>query len=426
MKSELKKMPGSQMEITVELTADELKPYLIESAEHLSEHSPIAGFRPGKVPFDVAQKQFGEMKILEHAADHVISHTFFDLIKENKLLTVGAPQINIEKMAPGNALIYKAVVALLPKIKPANWKKHKISREEIKITDDKIDKVIEDVRKMQAKEVVVDRSAGKDDKVMVDMDIFLDKVPVEGGQSKNHAIYLSEKHYIPGLPEQLVGLKKGETKEFALPFPLEHYQKHLAGKNADFKIIVKDIFERTLPEVNDELAKNLGQTDLDSLKKTIGDNLKMEADQKEEQRLEIELIEKLVKESQFDELPELLITEEKQKMFAELKARLGEQQIPFEDYLKNLKKTEVELAKEFTHGAIERVKTALLLREIAKEENLTVDAKETEAEIQRLRETYKDNPHLEERLASPDILDYVKAMLLNRKIMKILKETIVK
>jgi trigger factor len=133
-----------------------------------------------------------------------------------------------------------------------------------------------------------------------------------------------------------------------------------------------------------------------------------------------------VKDSKFDELPELLITEEKHKMFAELKGRLAEQQIPFEDYLKNLGKTEVELAKEFTHGATERVKTALILREIAKEENITVDPKETEAEIQRLRETYKDNPHLEERLASPDILDYINATILNRKIMKMLKEAIIK
>lgn len=426
MKSELKKLPGSQMEITVELTTEELQPYLIESAEHLSEHSPIAGFRPGKVPFEVAKKQFGEMKILEHAADHVISHTFFALIKENKLLTVGAPQINVEKMAPGNALIYKAVVALLPNIKLAGWKKHNISRKEIKITDDKIDKVIEDARKMQAKEVIADRPAGKEDKVVVDMDILLDKVPVEGGQSKNHAIYLNETHYIPGLPEQLVGLKKDETKEFTLPFPQEHYQKHLAGKNADFKITIKDIFERTLPEINDDLAKNLGQPDLAGLKKVINENLTMEATQKEEQRLEIELIEKLVKESQFDELPELLITEEKHKMFAELKGRLAEQQIPFEDYLKNLNKTEEELAKEFTHGATERVKTALILREIAKEENITVDPKETEDEIQRLRETYKDNQHLEERLASLDILDYINATILNRKIMKMLKDAIIK
>lgn len=424
MTSSVKKLPGSQLEITVEISVAEIQPQLQEAAEHLSEHRPIAGFRPGKAPFELVKKEFGEMAILEHAADHLIGHTFVEVVKTQGINTIGQPQISVEKMAPGNPIVYKALVAILPKMKLADWKKHKVQRQEVKVAETDITRTLEDLRQMRATEVLTDRPAGKTDKIIIDMDIAQNKVPVEGGQTKDHAVYLDQNYYIPGLPEQLLGLKKGDIKEFVLFFPKEHYQKHLAGKQADFKVTVKDVFERTLPELNDEFAKSLGQTDVAGLKKILGDNLRAEAEQKEEQRLEIEIIKGLVEKTKFEDLPELLMKEEKHKMFAELKASLAERGLPFEEYLKNIKKTEEDLAKDFDGGAKERVKTALLLREIAREEKVTISKEEMDQELQRLRELYHDNPNLEDRLADPDTQDYVRAMLMNRKIVTMLKKQV--
>lgn len=425
MKTELKKLPKSQVELTIEVPYEEMGHCLEETAEAMSKASPLAGFRPGKAPYEMLKKRFGEMKILEAALDRIVGHTFFDTVKEHKLETVGQPQINVEKMAPGNPLVYKAVVALLPKIKMANWRSLKIKRQTKNIGEKEADEVLQNLRHMQAKETPVDRPSQKSDKVMIDMEIFLDKAPVDGGQAKGHAVYLNENYYIPGLPEKLLDLKKGDTREFSLSFPTEHYQKHLAGKLADFKVTVKDVFERVLPELTDELAKNVGQKNLTELRQTVINNMKLEAEQKEEQRVEIELIEGLIKQSEFDELPDSLIAGEKQKMFAELKAGLAERGISFEDYLKNLKKTEGEMAKDFEKNATERAKTALLMRELAKEEKITATEEEHNKEIKRIRELYKDNPNLEDRLNAPEINAYIDNMLVNRKIIEMIKKEIV-
>jgi len=424
MEITLKELPKSEVEITVEVTVEEQEPYLKAAAEQISANKQIAGFRPGKAPYENVKQQFGDMTILEAALETIVKQTYFKAVKEKKLETIGAPKIDIEKSAPGNAIIYKATIALLPKITLPDWKATKISRKIKEITEDEICKVIDDVRKMQAKETLVARPAQKADKVLLDMDIQLGGVPVEGGQAKDHSVFLDEDHYIPGLADKLIGATQDQVLEFQLPFPENFYQKMLAGKNADFKINIKGVYERTLADLTDEFAKTLGQQSIEDLKKAVRENLKMEADQKEEQRVEIELLKTLTDASTFDEIPEIIITEEKQKMFAELKASLAERGLEFEDYLQNIKKTVEQLADDFTKGAMDRAKTALLIRAIAKEENIDITPEEFKAELEHVREIYKENKDVDERLAQPELQDYIAHMLLNRKVLFLLKHKI--
>lgn len=424
MQIEVKELPQSQKELTIELSAAEMESHLKWAAEQLSKAAAVEGFRPGKAPYDVIQKKFGDMKILEVAADKVVKQTFFQALKEKTIESVGAPQIKIEKMAPNNAFVYKATVSILPAITLADWKKIKLERQPKAVTEKEVDKILTDLRKMQAKEVLVERPATKADKIIVDMDILLDKVPVEGGQSKNYSIYLNEDFYLPGLAEKLINSKQGDNLEFQHDFPETFYNKILAGKKADFKVAVKGVYERTLAELNDEMAKTLGQPSAAELKKVIQENLEAEARQKEEQRLEIEMLQTIVKETQFGEIPQILIDDEKQKMFAELKQNLEHQGLSFEDYLKNLKKTEEDLAKDFAKGATERAKTALILRQIAKEEKILVSPADLKEEMDRVKEMYKENDKIDERLADPEIQDYIASSLLNRQVLHLLKDTI--
>lgn len=424
MQITLKDLPKSQKELTIELSQEEMAPHVKWAAEQLSKASSIEGFRPGKAPFDVVQKKFGDMKLLEVAADKVVKQTFFQALKEKELETVGPPKISIQKMAPNNSFAYTAIVSILPGIKVADWKKMKLERKPKQVTEKDVEKIINDLRKMQAKEVIVERAAGKADKLVVDMDILLDKVPVEGGQSKNYSIYLDEDFYLPGLAEKLLGSRQGDVLEFQHDFPETFYNKVLAGKKADFKVNVKAVYERTLAELNDEMAKSLGQKTATDLQRVIKENLEMEAAQKEEQRVEIEMLQNIVKGTEFGEVPEVLIDEEKQKMFAELKQSLEQQGIGFEDYLKNLKKSEEDIAKDFTKGAEERAKTALALRQIAKEEKILVSPDDLKKELERVKEMYKENEHIDERLADPEIQNFIASSLLNRQVLHVLKDTI--
>lgn len=425
MQTKFSKLPKSQVEFLIELSTEELKPYLEKAVVVLSSAGKIPGFRPGRAPYDIVAKHFGEMAIYEAAGDKIIPSVLNQAVKEKNLAFVGEPKIEMVKLSPGNPFIFKAIISLMPEIKLGKWPEIKIRKQTKEIKAEDIDKVLEDARKMRASEVLVDRAAGGSDKVMIDLDITQDKVPVEGGQVKDHAVFLDEKYYIPGLPEQLVGLKKDEVKEFSLDFPAEHYQKHLAGKKADFKAIVKGVFERIMPVMDDVFAQGLGQKTMVDLRALIENNLKTEAEQREEHRLEIELMEMIVKKSEFGELPEVLIVSEKQKMFEELRQNLAEMGVPLEDYLKKMKKTEEDLGREFSHGAEERVKSALVLREIARAEKIECSDTELAEETARVREMHKDNEQIDERLADHGTQSYLANMLVNRKVMKMLKEKVV-
>ncbi len=422
----LKQLPKSQVELVITVTPADYKKDMESAAARLSERAAIHGFRPGKAPYEIVKQNLGEIKILEEALQAIVEKNFFEAVKTEKLDTIGMPEITIEKMAPGNDFVFKAVAALLPSVKVADLSKIDAKKKEVVVGDKEINDVLDNLRKMQAKEVVKEGVATKEDKIEVAMNMSINKVPVEGGQAPKHQVYLSEPHYIPGFAEQLVGLKKDEVKEFSLKFPDEHYQKHLAGKNIDFHIKVNDVYSIEYPEINDELAIKLGQKSVEDLKEILMTNLKQEAQNKEDQRIEAELLEKVILASEFSEVPDVLITSEKQKMFYELKNSLQEQGIEFEKYLKDLKKTEEEIGNDFSDRALVRVKAALISRQIAKENDIKVEKEELDKEIAIIKVTYKDDPKVEEALKRHEVLDTLAATIQNKKVIAWLKEKILK
>lgn len=412
----------SETEITFTVAPSEYQKDLEQAAVRLSERAAIKGFRPGKAPFDIVKTQLGEVAIMEEALADIVQREFFQAIKKEKLETVGQPAITIEKMAPGNDLVFKAKVALLPKIKMADLKKIKVEKKKIEIDEKEIQAALDDLKKMRGKEVIKNEAATKEDKIVVDMEMFLDKVPLEGGQSKGHQVYLNEAHYIPGFADQLVGLKKGDQKEFSLKFPAEHYQKHIAGRLVDFKITAQDVFSLEYPELDDDFAKQLGQENLAKLKELLVENMKHEAEMKEEQRLEAAILDQLVKESEFGDLPEVLLQSEKQKMFHELKHDLEHRGIEMEKYLKDLKKTEEEIFRDFAARAEERVKAALVCRQVALDNGLKAEKEDLDKEIELIKKSYGADPKVEENLKRPEVLDTIAAAIVNRKVIALLKE----
>ncbi len=419
-----KKLEKSQIELVITVTPEEYAEQLSSAAIRLSEKSAIKGFRPGKASFDMIKSQFGEQKILEEALQDIVQKSFFEAIKTEKLNTIGSPEISVEKLAPNNDIVFKAVVALLPKIKLADIEKVKIEAKKIEISEDDISKVLKDLQKMKKKEILKNGVAEKQDKIVVDLDMFIDKVAIEGGQAKDHQVYLDEEHYIPGFAEKLVGLKKDEEKEFNLKFPKEHYQKTLAGKNVNIKVKAKDVYSLELPDINDEFAQNFGQKDLATLKNLLRENLTNEAEQKEAQRIKSGILEQLIEKSEFDEIPAVLINSEKQKMFHELKHDLEHRGIEMEKYLADIKKTEDEIFKDFEDGAQKRVKAALISRQVAIDNDIKVEKEDMDKEIEHLKIAYGNDPKIEENLKKPEILDMVAVTVQNRKVIEWLKHKI--
>jgi trigger factor len=347
-------------------------------------------------------------------------------VAEQKLLTVGAPSIGVTKMAPGNPFIYTATVTLLPSVELCDLSKISVSAKQLTVSDIDVAKSVKDLRTMRATETVTTNAAGMQDKVVIDMDMKLGGVSLEGGQAKGHQVYLSEPYYIPGLTDQLLGLKKDDAKTFTLTFPKEHYQKNVAGKPVDFEIKVTDVFERTLPAHDDAFAQTLGQKTVAELDTLIRENLLKEAQDKENQRQEIAALEEVVKHSKFGDLPDLLVNEEVLRMIEEMKAGISQRGMDWQQYLDQAKKTELQLKLDFTAQAIQRIKVALVVRALAAKDQVDVTDAEVAAEIEREMNLYSDDADMQAQIRTPEYHDRVHVVLRNRKVVESLKKQVIK
>ncbi len=426
MKITKKDLDKSQIELTIEVSLEEIKPHLDKAANQIAEKNKIPGFRPGKAPYDLIKSKFGEMAILQAAVDSVVSETYFKAVTQEKLQTIGQPQINVEKIAPNNPIVYKATVALLPKITLGKWQDLSIKKQSVKATDEEIEKTIQELQDMNVKEKITDKAIAKGSKAEIDFEVTFDKVVIEGGKHSKYPIVIGEGNMIPGFEDNLIGMKKGEDKKFSLKFPDKYFQSNLAGKKHEFAVKILEVYERDLPKLDDAFAKTIGFESLDKFKKQLTENITQDKDTKEQQRVEAEAIKTIIDASELADIPEILIHNEIHKMIHELEHNIEQQGMDMDGYLKSIKKTKEDLQKDFEPQAIERIKGALILRQISDEEKINISDKEIDAELTKQEEMYKDNPQAMQNIKQPEYRTYLQNLLANQAVIKFINEKIIK
>lgn len=418
-----KDLGKSQIELTVELTVEEFKPYILRGAEKVSSEVKIEGFRPGKAPYEVLKNKIGEMTILEESARIAIDKTLDKVIKENVVgQIVGQPQVNITKLAPDNPMEYKMVISLLPEVKLGSYKGLKIKQAPAEVKDEEVEKLISELREMRASEVISEAEIKDGNRVIMDIEIFIDKVPVEGGQGKGAGLIVGKNYIIPGFDKKIIGAKKGDTREFSLPYPADYHDKNLAGKMAEFKVKIKEVYNRILPEVNEEMAKGFGLKNVEELKSNIKKSLLAEKQQKATQESEAAMLDKIIGASKFADIPETLIKHEAEVMISELEYNVKTQGGKFDDYLSHLKKTREQIMLELMPDAVKRVKVSLVIREVAGLEKISASHEEVHKAIDDILKQYKDNETVIERVKSHAYHDYVENNLTGKKVVEKLRE----
>jgi len=425
---EVKQEGTTKVILTVTVPTDELKPFLEEAAQKVSKERKIKGFRPGKAPYEEVVKEVGDMAVHEAALNTIVRKTFVKAVLENELETIGAPEINITTLAPGNDLVYEATVTLVPKIKKlAEWKSLSVKTEPVSVTDKEVDQALKDLSGMQTKEMRAgkDEAVGKKDKVVVDLDMKKEGVPVEGGLSKGSFVFMNQESYLPGLQEAILGMKEEEKKTFEITFPEDHFQKHLAGAKVNVDASVKEIFHLEIPELDDAFAKQLGLESFEDLKKKLNENIGGEKEREANMKLERKVLDEVAEKSEFEEIPEALIDNETNKMLQELHHQINSQGLEFEQYLSSIKRSVEELQKEFKPQALRRLEIALILKEIAKEEKIEADEKELNKLIEEASKDIKDE-ETKKRVLSQEYREYQANILRNRDVIALLKKTIVK
>lgn len=417
-------LPKSQLELTVELTVEEFRPHVERAAETVAREIKIEGFRPGKAPYELVKAKVGEMAILEEAARLAINKTIDKVIEENLdgKEAIGQPQVNITKLAPNNPFEYKIVLAILPEVKLGDYKNAKVKIEKTEVADEEVDKIIKNLMEMRVKEAIVDRPIQDGDKAIIDIEMFLDKVPLDGGQAKETTVTIGENYIIPGFDKHLIGARKGELKEFALPYPKNYHMANIAGKLVEFKVAVKSVYSRELPALDDGFAASFGAKKMEELKENIKKSLAEEKRARAGQKAEIEMLEKIIAKTKFGDIPEVIIKNEGEAMARELEHDIASRGGKFEEYLASLKKTREELELDMLPEAVKRVKTALAVRQIAHAEKIEISEEEVEEKIKELFKQYKGYAKIEEKIKEPGYRDYLRNVLANRKVIERLKE----
>jgi len=424
MKVTRKDLGKSQIELLVELSVAEFAPYIERGAQKLSETVKIEGFRPGKVPYDILKQKVGEMSILEEAAHLAIHKTIDAAIDENikDQDVAGQPKVEVSKLAPNNPMEYKISVAILPEIKVGSYKDLGIKQEEVKVDKKDIAKALSEVAESRAQESISEEPIKEGDKAIIDLDLFLDKVPAEDGQARDLTVLVGKDYFVPGFDKSLLGIKKGEEKNFSLPFPEDYHQKNFAGKMVDFRVKVKEVYNREIPALSDDLARGFGLKKLDDLKKFFMDNMVHRLKQQNEQKSEIAMLDKILDKSNFGDLPESLIQHEAEIIMSELEQEIVKQGGRFEDYLKSIGKERQQLMMELLPQAVKRVKSALILKEIVKAEDLKISPEEIDQKIEDLKIQYKGDPNIEKMIKDAGYRGYLGNILANQKIIKKLRE----
>ncbi|MCU0679437.1 MAG: trigger factor, partial [Planctomycetes bacterium] len=386
--------------------------------------------RPGKVPYEVLKQKIGEMTILEEAARLAINKTIDAVIKEHTgAAIVGQPRVDIVKLAPGNPLGFKVTVAMVPKITLGDYKNAKVKQKKADIKTAEADKLINDLREMKAGEAAVDREVRGNDKVTVDIKMFLDNVPVEGGQGPHTTVLMGKNYIVSGFDEKLIGAKKGETREFSLVYPTDYHMKNLAGKKVEFRVTVEDIFERLLPPLDDQFAAGFGLKTMAQLRENVQKTLGEQQERELAQAAEREMLEKIMAQAKFGDIPEMLVDHEAHNMFHELEHEVTDRGGNFADYLTSIKKSRDQLMLDLLPDAVKRVKISLLIREIAAAEKITVSPEEIEKQIKEMKAYYEQagqsSPEAKKMAAetgAPGYRGYVANILASRKVIDKLRE----
>lgn len=427
IKSEIKKLPKSQAEITVTVSWDEWEKFIDQAAADYSKEIKIEGFRAGKAPKDMVEKKVGKAALLDAAAQKAVQGTYPKVVTEEKIEAIGKPQAEILKLAEGNELVYKIKTDLIPEAKLKTYKAAvvKINKEYEKktneVSEEDVTKEIEEIAKSRVQHVKVDREAQDGDNVILDFEVKQGGVPIENGTSKNHPLILGRGVFIPGFEENVLGMKAGEIKDFELTFPEEYHAKNLAGKAAQFTVTVNSVEERKTPEVTDEFAKSLGKfKDLADMKKSVKEGMEEEKKNELKEKRRAEIIDALIEATEV-EIPHSLIHEELHKMIGEFEMQLQGMGLTFEQYLGQIGKTFDELEHEWEPQAIKRIKAALALEEVVKEKEIEIPTEDVEAEMNKTMAQYKNVKDVEKNIDLGRLYNYIKGMMQNEKVLEMLE-----
>ncbi|HZP97030.1 MAG TPA: trigger factor [Candidatus Limnocylindria bacterium] len=372
--------PGARAVLEVEVDADRLARQADRVFERHNQKARIAGFRPGKAPRAMYERQYGTEHLWTEAAEDVIDETYREIVDLEDLTPIDNPAVEVDELAPGKPLKYKATVIVKPEVELGDYAAHGATVEPVPPTDEEIDKTIESMREQHAQLKPVQRESRAGDIVTVDIDLTVDGKKMPPFARNAHVEAGRESPTIAGLGDAFIGLTVGAEKEVDLPFSADIADEEVRGKTGSFRIRASQIAEKIVPALDDDFAKTVGVGTAEELRKAVKNELAHAAFHEARDAAADKLMEHALAVSKV-EVPEVLVQDELDHLVADLKARIREQGITFEQFLLQARKTEEEIRGEWREAAGRRAKAMLVLEAIAKKEGVTVTSNELAAQV---------------------------------------------
>jgi trigger factor len=369
--------------MTVAVPAERMEQEIATRLKRLSQTVRFPGFRPGKAPMKMVEAQYAG-KVMEEVAGDLIRATFYEAVNEKGLKPAGGPDIQPKSVNRGKDFEYTATFEIYPEIKCLDIKGARIERPVVTIGEDDVNRTIDTLRRQRVGWNPVERAAANEDRVLIDFQGKLDGVPFEGGEAKDFPLVLGNNTLIDGFEAGLIGAHAGESRTLNVTFPADYRNTKLAGKNVQFDVTVKQVNEPVLPEVDDDFARALGVADgkAETLRKEVRANLERELSDRVRRELREKVFKALIEANPLD-VPKALEQSEIERLIQTSRANLEAQGVPG-----NQLPVDPQL---YAEQARRHVKLGLILAELVKARNLSVDAQLVRARIEELAAGY-DNP----------------------------------
>lgn len=414
--------PKSQKSVSVTLSWEEWEPFMTHAIEAIAKKIKVEGFRPGKAPRDVVEREVGTDALLQEAADRAMQKQWEHLVKEHSWEVIGRPKGEITKVAEGNDLEFTIRFSHMPVVTLAKgWQKAvskanaSSAKQAPKVEESAVQKDLERIAVGRAKLVTVARDARMGDAVIVDFQVFRDGVAVENGSGNRHPIVLGSGVFVPGFEEALVGMRDGDEKKFTLTFPKEYHDKALAGQPAEFHAVMHEVQERNIPVLDDAFAQSLGTFDtLDALKTSVREGMEEEERRKTKENTRAAITEVLAANVNAD-IPDVLLEEELHSMVHNLESQLSMTGTDLEGYLTQIKKTREDLEKDWKPQAEKRILSGLAIGAIVKEREIEASAEEIETEMNKTLARYKNLKDAEKKANMQKLYGYAKNVVVSEK-----------
>lgn len=359
------------------------KVYLAERSKY-----PVDGFRKGKAPRKILEAKYGKGIFLEDAVNEMVADSYPDAVGQILIRPVARPNVNIKEYKEGEDLVVVVKVTVRPEFTPGQYKGVEIEKIVPEVKAEEVDAEIERLQKRNSRIIDVERPAKTGDTVNIDYMGFVGDEQFEGGTATGQDLELGSNTFIPGFEDQLVGASAGDDVEVKVTFPEEYHAPDLAGKDAVFKVKVHKVKETEKPELDDEFAKDVSEYDtLDELKESIREKLMKEAETRAEFDMKNTIIDVVYQNTELD-VPEDMVESQTIEMLDEIQMQLQYQGISLMDYLKYMGKTMDDYKQEIRPDAYKKMKTRLIIDEIANLENIEASGEEIDAEIKGISDHY--------------------------------------